>query len=444
MAADVQTGALALTGSIGVLFAWIAPAAEGSWCGYALAGTSAAVVAGRWAFRCLRRGTGMATESGDAGNSDHGATGKVASSNCHASSGRPAANPTDVDFSDEGSLVNHMLSQHRYAILLRPQVAANLRREHVELALSELDQHMSLVPSGDVILHPWRPAKPEESDDPHEGERLVSVEALFLDRYPITNRQYFDFVASGAYEQPAIWDPEILNAVVEFVDKTGHPGPRYWENGHYPIDEDDLPVVGVSWYEAMAYARWAGKRLPSDAEWVKAASWPVSQPDAPPTQRRFPWGESMDRSMANLWGSGPGCPVSVREYPQGTSVGGASQLIGNVWEWTSSPFGAWNCRFRALELPLPMKSIRGGAFDTYFDNQAQNSFQSGDALCARKYNIGFRCALGVCDVTTILADNPAAEEAQSECCPVNPWGVDISSSDAAPDPLAELEKEIAS
>jgi len=91
-----------------------------------------------------------------------------------------------------------------------------------------------------------------------------------------------------------------------------------------------------------------------------------------------------------------------------------------------------------------MKSIRGGAFDTYFDNQAQNNFQSGDALLARKHNIGFRCALGVCDVTSILADDPDAEEQVPQCGPVPLWGPDISASDAAPDPLAEFEKEIAS
>ena len=151
----------------------------------------------------------------------------------------------------------------------------------------------------------------------------------------------------------AIWDQEIWPAVLDFVDQTGHPGPRFWHNGRYPRGEDNHPVVGVSWYEAAAYARWVGKRLPTDAEWVKAGSWPVALAGHPLLQRRYPWGEAMDRGRANLWGSGPGRTVSVDQFPGGVSVGGVQQLIGNVWEWTADAFalderrrghGAWSRR----------------------------------------------------------------------------------------------------
>jgi iron(II)-dependent oxidoreductase len=79
-------------------------------------------------------------------------------------------------------------------------------------------------------------------------------------------------------------------------------------------------------------------------------------------------------------------------------VGGVQQLIGNVWEWTSSTFGNWEPAGRKIETTMPLKSVRGGAFDTYFDMQAQCQFQSGESPLARKHNIGFRCALGFCDV----------------------------------------------
>ena len=112
----------------------------------------------------------------------------------------------------------------------------------------------------------------EEHDvDPQEDE-LEHVEALLLDRYPVTNIDYLEFVSVGGYEQMSLWDRDVWPAVVDFVDRTGHPGPRHWSDGSFPVKLWDHPVVGVSWYEAEAYGCWAGKRLPSDEEWVKAAA----------------------------------------------------------------------------------------------------------------------------------------------------------------------------
>ena len=91
---------------------------------------------------------------------------------------------------------------------------------------------------------------------------------------------------------------------MDFVDQTGAPGPRYWSDGQYPAGEQRLPVVGVSWYEAWAYARWVGKRLPTDAEWTKAGAWPVESAPGRIAQRRYPWGESFDVRRAHLYGSG--------------------------------------------------------------------------------------------------------------------------------------------
>jgi iron(II)-dependent oxidoreductase len=90
------------------------------------------------------------------------------------------------------------------------------------------------------------------------------------------------------------------------------------------------------------------------------------------------------------------------------SVGGNHQLIGNVWEWTASNFGAPDDH--TLRLPVPMRSLRGGAYDTYFENQATCHFQSGDNPLCRKHNIGFRLALGTCDVAPEVGVVPAEEE----------------------------------
>jgi iron(II)-dependent oxidoreductase len=313
---------------------------------------------------------------------------------------------------DPASLVDEMLVQSRYALLLRRQLIGNLNRKQLARTREALAQGMCLVPAGEVALH--RAA--DDSED--EGQASVPdgiplrIAAYYLDRYPVTNSQFYHFVSSGGYEQMAIWDREILAAVLDFVDQTGHPGPRFWRNGRYPKNEGKHPVVGLSWYEAAAYARWAGKRLATDAEWVKAGSWPVAIAGHPLVQRRYPWGDAMDRSRANLWGSGAGRTVSVEQFPLGVSVGGVQQLIGNVWEWTADCFAFEDDAETASSAAhAKMKSLRGGAFDTYLDNQATCHFRSADQSLARKHNIGFRCAISLCDVAN---RDGSAEPARSQ------------------------------
>jgi iron(II)-dependent oxidoreductase len=319
-----------------------------------------------------------------------------------------------IDPNDLNSLVEGMLARDRYSLLLRRQLVSNLSPDQFQRAREALENHMALVPSGEVTLGP---SAADDSADGESADDVRRVEAMFLDRYPVTNRQYLQFVQAGGYEQMSIWDPQIWTAVFDFVDATGAPGPRFWRQGRYPRGEDDLPVVGVSWYEACAYARWVGKRLPTEAEWVKAGSWPVPLSDKKQWQRKFPWGDTMDRERCNLWGSGPGKVVAVGEFSSGVSVGGVYQLIGNVWEWTGGNFGSAEGDSQDLLLPVPMKSIRGGAFDTYFENQATCQFQSGENPLARKHNIGFRCALSMCDVAAPEpdADSPEAlDEGEAE------------------------------
>ncbi len=298
-------------------------------------------------------------------------------------------------------LIEQMLDQRRFALLLRPQIAGNLSAEQLPRALADLDQSMSLVPEGNVALQPWPAERPDQATDARPDSAVTHVAALYLDRYPVTNADYFEFVAAGGYEQMTLWDEDVLPALLDFVDRSGRPGPASWIEGRFPSGQDDHPVVGVSWYEAAAYARWVGKRLPSNAEWVKAACWPVGSHGNQPVQRRYPWGDSMEPEMAKLWGSGPGSTVPVTEFTAGASVGGVYQLIGNVWEWTISDFGRSGEPAESLDLPLPMKSLRGGAFDTYFDVQASCHFQSADHPLARKPNIGFRCAVGLCDLVQL-------------------------------------------
>jgi gamma-glutamyl hercynylcysteine S-oxide synthase len=328
-----------------------------------------------------------------------------------------AADPPRTD--DAEDPVAEIIGQSRYCLLLRKQTAGylgDLSDEHRQMAIAAFQREMALVPAGEVevglgIESPDNPdaAVPPESLPPGS---VVHVEPFFLDRCAVTNRQYHEFVAAGGYHEMSLWEPRIWPAMLDLVDQTGHPGPRFWAEGRYRPGEEDLPVVGIGWHEAAAYARWLGKRLPTDAEWVKATSWPVPIDASTLAHRRYPWGDAMDCARANVWASGLGRVVAVHEFAEGASVGGICQLIGNVWEWTDGDYSDWRGAGK-LELPTPMKSIRGGAFDTYFDSQANSQFQSGENPLSRRHNIGFRCAISLRDLA-LARPSPAAAETSAK------------------------------
>lgn len=318
---------------------------------------------------------------------------------------RPPREPS----SNTDELAARLIDQGRYALMLRPQIAATLDSDVRDLAQQQLDEAMAVVPQGPVAMRSFR----YEELPNHQragGERIVQVEGYLLDRFPVTNAQYQQFVDDGGYEQMPLWEEAIWPAVLGFVDKTNQPGPRYWENGQHPPGKEDHPVTGICWYEASAYARWAGKRLPTDPEWVKAGSWPVPAEGGHMVQRKYPWGDAMNRGNVRLWqagaSSGPNT-AAVQSTPNSASVNGIQQLVGNVWEWTSSGYGAWDPPALKVETAMPMKSLRGGAYDTYFETQCTCQFQSGESPLARKHNIGFRCAVGFCDLVAEEATDDA-------------------------------------
>jgi iron(II)-dependent oxidoreductase len=316
-----------------------------------------------------------------------------------------------------GALVDELLAEHRYALLLRPETKQHLTQMQIMRAVRQLDEAMSLVPAGRVLL--GQLAEQSNSTcaasdtDPRLASRnLVAVHAAYLDRYCVTNEEYQQFVDAGGYEQLEFWHEEALPALLDFVDQSGAPGPRYWHDSQLENGTQRLPVVGISWYEASAYARWVGKRLPTDAEWTKAGAWPVESAPGRIAQRRYPWGESFDVRRAHLYGSGEHAPAAVDDYPGGVSVGGIHQLIGNVWEWTSTPLVELGDP--TLHVSESVISIRGGAFDTYFENQATCHYQSGEHPLSRRANIGFRLALPMCDLESNVKAAPAQFDDESD------------------------------
>ena len=214
----------------------------------------------------------------------------------------------------------------------------------------------------------------------------VFVESFYLDRFAVTNHEFLQFVKAGGYDRMDLWPQDVWPNVLQFVDKTGLPGPRFWSQGRPSKDRMNHPVVGICWYEASAYARWVGKRLPATAEWQWAATWGALS-ESGQSSLKYPWGNAFDSKKANVWQSGPVDTVPVDQFYEGATSNGIFQLTGNVWEWI-------NTRFVHHDDDRPcFAEVRGGAFDSYFESQITTEFRSGFPLMQRSPNVGFRCSL---------------------------------------------------
>lgn len=259
------------------------------------------------------------------------------------------------------------------------------------------------MPAPHEVFIPGGPARLGSEDawayDNERPAHTVELAPFLLDAHPVTNAEYLAFVESGGYEDARWWAPEG-QALVR-AERLRHPGfwvkeanGRWWRRRFGQVEPlpGDEPVQHVCWYEADAYARWAGKRLPTEAEWERAASagdgraYPWG--DAPPTQARATLG-------GDTWGPSP-----VGSHPEGRSVEGVWGLVGDVWEWTASDFHG----YAGFE-PFPYreyseaffggdyKVLRGGAWASA-PVAVRNSFRNWDFPIRRQIFAGFRCARG--------------------------------------------------
>jgi iron(II)-dependent oxidoreductase len=176
--------------------------------------------------------------------------------------------------------------------------------------------------------------------DNEKWEHAVEVRPFRIARCSVSNAQFAEFVEDRGYVRPELWS----DAGWRWLRQSRARAPRYWRRrgGQWQQRRFDTwrplpllePVIHVNWHEAQAYCRYAGRRLPSEAEWEMAAS-----ESGAGTKRHYPWGDDPpDVRRANLEGS---APVPVAALPAGASAHGCRQLIGNVWEWTDSTFAAY-------------------------------------------------------------------------------------------------------
>jgi iron(II)-dependent oxidoreductase len=278
-------------------------------------------------------------------------------------------------------VTRRLIADDRYTFILLDE--ASIEDHEANAAWRALDDRMALVPFGVVPV--------VQANGQHVS---TEVSAFYLDRYAVTNEQFQRFVRAGGYDDLEIWPREIWPGVMKFTDRTGQPGPHDWENGRFPAGKAQHPVVGVSWFEAFAYARWVGKRLPTVAEWQKAGGWPEQLSGG--ACNRFPWGDVFEPNRANLWMSGLGDTVPVDQFARGGTPNGIYQMSGNVWEWLDDPLDAIPCRpDEVFQTWRPLRRIIGGAFDTYISNEATCQFITGQPELDRRSNIGFRCAVSV-------------------------------------------------
>lgn len=173
----------------------------------------------------------------------------------------------------------------------------------------------------------------------------IDIEPFKIAKAAVTNSEFCEFVVAGGYKNLQYWSYGGKIWLKKFKPK--HPlyymqdGKLWYRKNFEPfiLLEDHCPVIHVNWYEAEAYCNWAGRRLPTEAEWELAASGEVSNDGRITENKRFyPWGDNpLNREHANLDHRFGGC-VDVAAFPDSDSAFGCRQMIGNVWEWTSSPF----------------------------------------------------------------------------------------------------------
>lgn len=215
----------------------------------------------------------------------------------------------------------------------------------------------------------------DDADPLEQPQHKVDLPAFVIDRTEVTNAAY-----------------------KKFIDATGHKAPTNWASKGFPDGRDNSPVTGVTWQDAADYAAWAGKRLPTEAEWEAAAR----GVDA----RIYPWGNNYRTGIANI-GSKPDditadqYPSGMKDvgrYPAGASPAGALDMIGNAWEWAADEFELYSGGITAIPRDikdrmkpgLTYRIIRGGAYD---GNKEHDATYRGLLDANQAYpKVGFRCA----------------------------------------------------
>jgi formylglycine-generating enzyme required for sulfatase activity len=223
---------------------------------------------------------------------------------------------------------------------------------------------MSLIPEGYFIMG-------QQNYGNEQPMHTVYLNSYYIDVYEVTNAEYKNCVDSGACELP--------------ISMRSYTRSSYYDNPQF----SNYPVVYVTWEQAQNYCEWRGGRLPTEAEWEKAAR---GEGDVRP----LPWGEGLDCDKANYNQCNIGDTVEVGSYPDGISPYGLYDMMGNVWEWVSDWYSETYYEISTDFNPLgpstgSAKVLRGASFDEY-TNEMHLSYRGYDTPVNATNEIGFRCA----------------------------------------------------
>lgn len=227
---------------------------------------------------------------------------------------------------------------------------------------------MMFVPAGEFLMGSSDADKDAQSNE--KPQHTVYLDAFWMDKYEVTNALYKKCVDAGKCLPP--------NPTKSY---TRDP---YYGNAQY----DNYPVVYVSWDDANSYCEWVGKRLPTEAEWEKAARGSDG--------RIYPWGNTFDKNLLNSGEGGAGDTTEVGQYPNGASPYGLMDMAGNVWEWVNDWYDGNYYSNSPRENPQgpstgQYRVLRGGSWSNYRD-LVRAANRNAYAPNNRNNNIGFRCA----------------------------------------------------
>lgn len=310
--------------------------------------------------------------------------------------------PEDGDEFTFGLVVSHE-NQHDETMLqalnLRPGPALLSVGTPLPAGRSGVAGTSVAIPGGPFVMG-VDPADEPYSLDNERSAHVVDVPTFRIGRVPVTNGEWRDFIDDGGYRDARWWSERgwAHRQAAELV------APLFWgpdstrtRFGHVEQVPDDEPVQHITYFEAEAYAAWAGARLPTEQEWEKACAWDP----AAGRRRRFPWGASEPTAaLANLGGNALR-PAPVGAYPEGASAYGAEQMLGDVWEWTSSEIRPWPgftpMLYEQYTAPFfggDYRVLRGGAWSVA-PGILRPSFRNWDHPIRRQIFSGVRLAWDV-------------------------------------------------